>query len=543
MPRGLRPLLTAIRTLGRLGRRASSDPAARPTDESLLAALTAGRTVAWEWDLRTDRVVRTQNAPGLLGLPVTNSAEHGQTFERLIHPDDRERVRQSIQTALADGTPMASQFRIVRDDGSIVWVLDDGQFEVDRAGRPLRMRGILRDITEQKLLEARLERAHQEAEAANQAKDQFLATLSHELRTPLNAVLGWARMLASGQLDADTTRRAVEVIERNAEAQAQLVDDLLDLARITTGKLRLDLRPVDLALVIERAVDVVRPTASAKGIRLQVALDHRAGPIMGDADRLQQVVWNLLSNALKFTPRGGRVQVFLARVNSHVEVQVSDSGGGIARDLLPHLFERFRQGTDGAARPQGLGLGLALVKHLVEQHGGTVTADSPGEGHGAIFTVALPIMIHAAPAVDGDHPAAPRFRGLSTDLSLAGVRVLTVDDDPDAIELVAHILQGRGAEVRTARSAPEGFALLEAWRPDVLICDIEMPGENGYDFIARVRVLPDPRATVPAIAVTAYARTEDRVRAIGAGFTSHIPKPVEPVELVTVVGALARRAR
>ncbi|HET8533302.1 MAG TPA: ATP-binding protein [Methylomirabilota bacterium] len=543
MPRSLRPLLTAIRTLGRLGAPASADRAARPTDESLLAALTAGRTVAWEWDLRTDRVVRTQNAPGLLGLPVTNAADHGQTFERLIHPDDRERVRQSIQSALAAGTPMASQFRIVRDDGSIVWVLDDGQFEVDRAGRPLRMRGILRDITEQKLLEARLERAHQEAEAANQAKDQFLATLSHELRTPLNAVLGWARMLASGQLDPAATRRAVEVIERNAEAQAQLVDDLLDLARITTGKLRLDLRPVDVALVIERAVDVVRPTASAKGIRLQVALDQRAGPIMGDADRLQQVVWNLLSNAVKFTPRGGRVQVFLARVNSHIEVQVSDSGSGIARALLPHLFERFRQGADGAARPQGLGLGLALVKHLVEQHGGTVTADSPGEGQGAVFTVALPIMIHAAPAGSGDHPTAPRFRGLSTDLSLAGVRVLAVDDDPDATELMTHVLRGRGAEVRTARSAREGFALLETWRPDVLICDIEMPEENGYDFIARVRVLPDPRAAVPAIAVTAYARTEDRVRAIGAGFTSHIPKPVEPVELVTVVGALARRAR
>ena len=543
MPRSLRPLLTAIRKLGRRGPRAASGQGARPADESLLAALTAGRTVAWEWDLRTDRVVRTQNAPGLLGLPVTNSAEHGQTFERLIHPEDRERVRQSIQAALAAGTPMASQFRIVRDDGSIVWVLDDGQFEVDRAGRPLRMRGILRDITEQKLLEARLERAHQEAEAANQAKDDFLATLSHELRTPLNAVLGWARMLASGELDPDTTRRAIEAIERNAEAQAQLVDDLLDLARITTGKLRLDLRPVDLALVIERAVDVVRPTASAKGIRLQVALDHRAGPIMGDPDRLQQVVWNLLSNALKFTPRGGRVQVFLARVNSHVEVQVSDSGSGITRDLLPHLFERFRQGTDGAARPQGLGLGLALVKHLVEQHGGTVTADSPGEGQGAVFTVALPIMIHAAPTGGADHPAAPRFRGLSTDLSLAGIRVLAVDDDPDATELVAQILQGRGAEVRTARSAREGFETLEAWRPDVLVCDIEMPEENGYDFIARGRARPDARATVPAIAVTAYARTEDRVRAIGAGFTSHIPKPAEPVELVTVVGALARRAR
>jgi PAS domain S-box-containing protein len=513
----------------------------RPTDASLQAALTAGRTVAWEWDLRTDRIVRSTNAPDLLGLPVESIADRGHTFEGLIHPEDRERVRRAVQAALATGTPVAAEFRMVRPDGSLVWVLDDGQFERGRDGQPLRMRGILRDISDQKILEANLARAREEAEAANRAKDQFLATLSHELRTPLNAIVGWVRMLRAGQLDREKSERAVQAIERNAEAQVQLVEDLLDLVRISTGKLRLELRPIDLAAVIERAVDVVRPSAEAKGVRLQVAAGHRAGPVMGDADRLQQVIWNLLSNAIKFTPRGGRVQVFLVRVNSHVEIRVSDSGVGIPADLLPHLFERFRQGRTGAARPHGLGLGLALVKHLVEQHGGQVSAHSPGEGRGASFTVELPVMVQAPP--DGAGVTAPHLAGEVPSISLKGLRVLAIDDDPDAIEVIAEILGGRGAEVLTARSGREGLAILKRWRPDILVCDIEMPEENGYDFIASVRADAELDSRLPAVAVTGYARVEDRVRAIRAGFTSHIPKPVEPMELVAVVEALGRRAK
>jgi signal transduction histidine kinase/CheY-like chemotaxis protein len=431
---------------------------------------------------------------------------------------------------------------MVRPDGSLVWVLDDGQFERGRDGQPLRMRGILRDISDQKILEANLARAREEAEAANRAKDQFLATLSHELRTPLNAIVGWVRMLRAGQLDREKSERAVQAIERNAEAQVQLVEDLLDLVRISTGKLRLALRPVDLAAVIERAVDVVRPSADAKGVRLQVTLGHRAGPVMGDGDRLQQVIWNLLSNAIKFTPRGGRVQVFLVRVDSHVEIRVSDSGVGIPADLLPHLFERFRQGTSGAARPHGLGLGLALVKHLVEQHGGQVTAHSPGQGQGASFTVELPVMVQAA-APAGADVTATRLSSEDPSISLKGLRVLAIDDDPDALEVIAEILGGRGAEVLTARSAREGLAILKRWRPNVLVCDIEMPEENGYDFIASVRANAEVEAWLPAVAVTGHARVEDRVRAIRAGFTSHIPKPVEPMELIAVVEALGRRAK
>jgi CheY-like chemotaxis protein/two-component sensor histidine kinase len=349
-------------------------------------------------------------------------------------------------------------------------------------------------------------------------------------------------MLSAGALDPETTRRAILAIERNAEAQTQLVNDLLDLARITAGKLRLDLRPVDLAPVIERAVDVVLPTAETKGLRLQVTLDRRAGPVMGDADRLQQVIWNLLTNAVKFTPRGGRVQVFLTRVASHVQLQVSDSGVGIATELLPLLFERFRQAATGAARPQGLGLGLALVKHLVEQHGGTVTAASPGEGGGSTFTVSLPLMIHAPDGASRVHPVAGDL-AVSLGGSLAQIRVLAVDDDADATDLLATVLRARGAEVRTASSARDALAILQDWTPHVLVCDIEMPDENGYEFIARLRARPEPASTVPAVAVTAYARTEDRVRAVRAGFTAHIPKPVEPVELVAVVEALGRRSR
>jgi signal transduction histidine kinase/ActR/RegA family two-component response regulator len=513
-----------------------------PTTASLLAALVAGRTVAWEWDLRTDRVVRTPNAPALLGLPLTNDADRGLTFEQMIHPEDRARVREQVQAALTNGTAMATEFRLVRPDGSVVWVVDDGQFELDAEGKPLRMMGILRDITEQKRLEANLEQARQEAAAASQAKDLFLATLSHELRTPLNAVLGWARMLAAGDLEPDTAARAIAVIERNAESQARLIEDLLDFARITTGKLRLDLRPIDLGSVVERAIDVVHPAADAKGVRLHVALDHRAGPVMGDAERLQQAVWNLLTNAVKFTPRGGRVQVFLTRVNSHVEIQVSDSGIGIPADVLPYIFDRFRQGSHAGAQ-QGLGLGLTLAKHLVELHGGTLVAESPGLDRGALFSIALPLMIHSMPdPAESQHPTVPGSGRVHGDVSLSGVRVLAIDDARDSLDMLGTLLRSHGADVRTADSARQGFATLWEWTPHVLICDIEMPEEDGYDFLKRVRALPDRRAGVPAIAVTAYARTEDRVRAIETGFNVHLPKPLEPAELLTMIKALAARA-
>ena len=386
-------------------------------------------------------------------------------------------------------------------------------------------------------------------ESANRAKDEFLATVSHELRTPLNAMLGWTGMLRSGKLDTSTSAHALEVFERNARSQAQLIDDLLDVSRIISGKLRLDVQPVDLAQVVEAAVDVVRPAATAKGIRLQVVLDPLAGPIVGDPGRLQQVVWNLLSNAVKFTPKDGRVQVHLQRVNSQAEIVISDSGQGISPEFLPHVFDRFRQ-ADGTRtrRHGGLGLGLAIVRHLVELHGGTVAAASGGKDEGATFTVRLPISIvqGVGRGLQSDYAARQvvSSSGVSFDgvPALEGFRLLAVEDDPDARELIVTILRQCQAEVKGVASVAEAMAALSEWHPDVLVSDIEMPDEDGYSLIRRVRAEEGVSGVrVCAIALTAQARLEDRMRALAAGYDAHIAKPVHPAELMTVVESLTRR--
>jgi PAS domain S-box-containing protein len=383
------------------------------------------------------------------------------------------------------------------------------------------------------------------AEGANRAKDEFLAVLSHELRTPMNAVYGWARMLQMGQIDSTATPRALDAIVRNAHVQLQLIDDLLDVSRIISGKMRLDIRPVDLPRVLDAALDAVRPAADAKGLRLQSLIDPGAGPLNGDPDRLQQVVWNLLMNAVKFTPRDGRIQLALQRVNSHVEIVVSDTGAGIRSDLLPLIFDRFKQGESGTTRNQGgLGIGLALVRHLVELHGGSVTAESSGEGKGSTFRVKLP-LVAALVAVGEErvHPTAretpPSYRGPS----LRGLRVLVVDDDPDALDLVATILRRAEAEARLCTSPPEALDVLRSWKPHVLVSDIEMPGEDGYSLIRKVRELSGSEGgQVPAVALTAYGRPEDRVRTLSAGYSMHVAKPVDPVELGVIVANLAGRS-
>ncbi len=547
LPSWLRRMLAGGGSSRRAPVASTGQPGVSTADETLLAALTAGRTVAWEWDLRSDRVVRTANAPALLGLPVVNEAGHGQSFERMIHPDDREHVRRAVQSALAAGTPVASEFRVVRPDGSVLWVLDDGQFEVDGSGRPLRMRGILRDITEQKVLEAKLEQAHREAEAANQAKDQFLATLSHELRTPLNAILGWASILRGSGLGEAELRQGLEVIERNARIQTQLIDDLLDMSRIISGKMRLDIQPVDPVSFIGAAIDTVRPAAEAKGIRLTSLLDPGTGPITGDPNRLQQVVWNLLSNAVKFTGKNGRVQVLLERVNSHIEITVADTGVGISAESLPHVFDRFHQGDVSPTRvTSGLGLGLAIVKHLVELHGGTVSVSSAGEGQGATFTIALPLTVVQRDAEPSERlhprgltPVASAFRRVD----LSGVKVLVVDDQVDALELIKRVLEECDAEVLAAGSADEALRALQAAAPHVLVTDIGMPDVDGYELLRRVRAMEPARGgRLPAIALTAFARSEDRTRALRAGFLAHVAKPVEPTELVATVASVVGRA-
>jgi CheY-like chemotaxis protein len=388
----------------------------------------------------------------------------------------------------------------------------------------------------------RLRAALAAAEEANRLKDEFLAVLSHELRTPLNAILGWARMLRAGTLAEADVPRALETIERNAQAQAQLIEDLLDVSRIVSGKLRLDMRPVDIGEVVEEAIDTVRPTADARGVALTVLLGH-VGPVSGDAQRLQQVVWNLLSNSIKFTPPGGRVDVRVDQAGSMVRIMVSDSGQGIDSEFLPHVFDRFRQAssTPGQTRRKGLGLGLAIVRHLVEAHAGGVSASSDGLGKGASFIVELPVMVgRSVLSTEVPHGYAPT--ALETTLSLAGVDLLVVDDDADARDMLQIALQQYGATVRVAASADEAFTALAERPPDVLVSDIEMPDENGYDLVRRLRHSDDQRLRrLPAVALTAYARTEDRVKALLAGFQTHVPKPVEPAELVTVIASLAQR--
>lgn len=387
------------------------------------------------------------------------------------------------------------------------------------------------------------------AEQANRTKDEFLATLSHELRTPLTSILGWARMLTTTHLDAENTARALESIERNARAQGRLIDDILDVSRIITGKLRLDVRPVDLASVIEGAVESVRPAAEAKRIRLQRVLDTGPQVVSGDPERLQQVVWNLLSNAVKFTPKGGRVQVRLERINSHVEIVVSDTGRGINADVLPHVFERFLQADSSTTREHGgLGLGLAIVRHLAELHGGSVRAESAGEGQGATFTVDLPLMIvrPSQPAVARDeervHPTADTGERLVCPPELEGLHILFVDDEEDARALLTAILESCGARVTAVGSAQEALDALGREKFDVLLSDIGMPGEDGYWLIKRVRKLPPERGgQIRAAALTAYARAKDRLRVLRAGYQMHVPKPVEPAELAAVVANLAGR--
>jgi signal transduction histidine kinase/ActR/RegA family two-component response regulator len=390
---------------------------------------------------------------------------------------------------------------------------------------------------QRELLLQREQDARAAAEAANRAKDEFLAVLSHELRTPLNAVYGWARMLRSGELHGDRVNRALEAIERNANAQVQLIDDLLDVSRVVSGKMRLDVRAVDLVLVVESALDAVRPAADAKAIRLQSALDPKAGPVAGDPDRLRQVVWNLLMNAVKFTPPGGQVHVRLERVDAHVRIVVSDTGEGIAAQVLPFVFDRFRQADSSSTRiHSGLGLGLALVKHLVDLHGGTVAAESAGVGQGATFVVTLPLRgVQGLPAASRPHERMTRPARLD------GVRVLVVDDDPDAVELVSAILRAAGATVNACTSARDALALVDQWRPAVLVSDIEMPGEDGYSLIRKVRALEPARGgTIPAIAVSAYGRADDRVRSVAAGYTMHVPKPVDPEELTTLIAGVVQ---
>lgn len=482
--------------------------------------------------------VLSWNAGAERTLGYTEGEVLGRHFSRLFTPEDIRlgEPEKELSQAAAKGRAEDERWHI-RKDGSRFWAIGTLTALRDESGTLRGFTKVLRDSTERKRLEDALRQRAEELSAADRSKDEFIATLSHELRTPLNAILGWAHLVRSGKLDQKTAEHALHVIERNAMTQARLIEDLLDVSRIVTGKIRLDVRPVELAPVIRAAVDSIRPAAEAKSIQVDVALDPSVGPISGDSSRLQQVIWNLLSNAIKFTPKQGRVEIRLERIDSNALVVVSDTGMGIPPDFLPYVFDRFRQGDTTITRSQGgLGLGLAIVRHLVELHGGTVRAESLGENQGATFKIWLPL---AAVRLERVLPKSPSDLLLGEVSALKGLKVLVVDDETDTRDLLTTVLERCGVIVFAVASVSEALNVLEKSKPDILVSDIGMPREDGYDLIRRVRSLPAAGGGhIPAVALTAYARTEDRVRILSAGYQIHIPKPVDPMELATAIANL-----
>ncbi len=481
---------------------------------------------------------------------ISDAALIGRSPLEFTAPESKALVESRISQMLEIGqiAPPVGQTWL-RLDGSHVPVEATAAVVAWQGGQAIQV--ILRDISERKRAEdeksqllASEQLARAQAEHASRMKDEFLATLSHELRTPLNAILGWSQILRHGPRDAADLEAGLDTIERNTRVQTQLVEDLLDMSRIISGKLRLDIQRVSPDTIIRAAIETLRPTAQAKAIHLEHHLDPAAGPVAADPGRLQQIVWNLLSNAIKFTPRAGHVRVSLQRVESHVQITVTDTGHGIAADFLPYVFDRFRQADASTTRHHGgLGLGLSVVKQLVDLHGGSVHVASPGAGQGATFTVNLPLTAVLASANDQSNQASqtlPPINGQHIDL--AGIRVLVVDDEPDAIELIKRVLEDCHATVLTATSANVALELVRQHKPDLLVSDIGMPDRDGYDLIRDIRALfADDDARLPAIALTAFARSEDRTRAMLAGYQVHLAKPIEAQELIATVATLVGR--
>ncbi len=461
-----------------------------------------------------------------------------EVYPELIGTAMENRYRQAMEAGTASEFEMRSYlsdrwFRVVvepTEDGIAVSATDISELK----------------RTEESLRAAKedAEKARAEAEMANQMKDQFLATLSHELRTPVHAITGWTQILRSGQLDAAGRSRALDVIERNARLQAQLIGDLLDISRVISGKLRLDMRPAYPVEIVEAALASVRPAAEAREVRIDRSLDPGAGPVLADPGRLEQIVVNLLGNAVKFTPRGGWVEIRLEQEDGEVRIQVRDGGEGIEPELLSHVFDFFWQADASTTRRQGgLGLGLAIVRQLVELHGGAISAASPGKGEGATFTVSLPLVQPQPPAQGLPVVAAEPAGRRSREAPLAGLRVLAVEDDEATLDALTELLSLQGAEMAAAASVNQALGLLADFAPDVLVSDIGMPERDGYDLIREIRALGHDAEDLPAVAVTAFASPEDRRRALAAGFQVHLAKPVDPHELTDVIAGLAKSAR
>jgi PAS domain S-box-containing protein len=492
-----------------------------------------------------DGVITSWNSAAERMFGYTSQEAVGSSITIIIPPERRdEEVRILERLRRGERIEHFETIRLTKDGRPITVSITISPVR-DEEGRIIGASKVARDVSERAALLAREQAARARAEEASRLKDEFLATVSHELRAPLNAILGWAQILRAGALDEERVRHAITVVERNARTQAQVIEDLLDVSRIITGKLRLDIQPIAPARAVASAIESVKPMAEAKGVQLHVDLDPEAGPILGDSSRIQQIVWNLLTNAIKFTPSGGSVSVTLQRVGSQVELGVRDTGIGIAPEFLPHVFDRFRQADASTTRAVGgLGLGLAIVRHLVELHGGTVRAESAGPNQGSMFLLRLPLrpgVLEGEERTAGGRGRVP-FMAPEEVPNLVGVRVLVVDDEADARELLREVLVGCGAEVREASTAAQALREVGEWRPAVIVSDIGLPGEDGYDLIRKVREWEQKSGTwTPAIALTGYARTKDRMRALMAGYQMHVAKPIEPVEFALVVSGVLQQ--
>jgi PAS domain S-box-containing protein len=491
-------------------------------------------------------IVTSWNAAAERMFGFAESEMVGQSIRRII-PDDRQQEEDHVLSRIRRGERVEHYETVRRrKDGTLVPVSLTVSPIRSQDGTVVGASKIARDISERERAEQERQRLLTIAREASRLKDEFLATLSHELRTPLNAIVGYVRMMQSDLLTGEKRTRAMDTVARNVTSLTQIVEDVLDVSRIISGKLRLDVQPVDLPIVVQNAVDTVRPAAEAKGVQLVTIVDPGAAPVSGDPERLQQILWNVLANAVKFTGRGGQVQARLERVNSHVEFTVTDTGIGIPAEFLPHVFDRFRQADAGINRARGgLGLGLAIARHLVELQGGRIFAESDGPGKGATFRIELPLRSAkaAGPLEEREHPQTPKVEHHIAVPQLHGIRILAVDDDRDALALVREILEATGAIVATADSGQHALDLLEHMTPDVLLADLGMPQMSGFDLIDRVRRSERPAIrAIPAAALTAYARSEDRTKALRSGFQLHLAKPVDPGELMAAMAALAKRA-
>jgi PAS domain S-box-containing protein len=495
-----------------------------------------------------DGVITTWNAGAVRMFGYLPEEAVGRSITILLPPERLAEEQTIVATLLRGDRIEHFETERVTKDGRRLQVSLSVSPIRDGHGRIVGAAKIARDVTLRHTLErerddllARERIAREEAEASNRAKDAFLATISHELRTPLSPILTWTQLLRQGRLDPEKSERALSAIERSARSQAQLIDDLLDVSRIVSGKMRIQVRPIDLIAVIHAAAEVVRPAAAAKRIDLRLDLDPQAASMIGDPERLQQIVWNLLSNGIKFTPAAGRVDIILRSIEGQIEISVSDTGEGFHPDFRPFIFDRFRQAEVGTTRAHGgLGLGLAIVRHLVELHGGTVEAESAGKGAGATFTVRLP---HRTAARREDGPLGRKQGDVADPTpfpSLDAVRILVVDDEPDSLDVVGTLLDSCGADIRLATSAADALEVLRTWTPDLVVTDIGMPGTDGYALLAAMQRREAQLGRIPAIALTAFATRDDHVRILAAGFQLHVTKPVDPIELVTGVANVAK---